>query len=120
MFRTNLQGSPRPMRRVKLITRITVVGYDNVTARELARDIVDPIERREIDFGLIRRGTSGQFLQMISQLSIANRLIDESKLVAIQGDKLLQPISRSSFGLLRHDQVHRHCIEKLIRKMNSD
>src|SRR5206468_2516863 len=105
MLRTNLQGSRRSMPCVKFVTRITVIGYDDVTARELARDILDPIERRGIDFGLIRRRPNRQFLQVISQLSIAYRLIEECKLVAIQGDKLLQPIGRSSFGLLRHDQV---------------
>src|SRR5439155_1881485 len=92
---------------------------DDVTARELARDIVDPLERREIHFGLIRRGMHGQALEIISALSIAHRLMEECQLVAVQGDKLLQPISRSSFGLPRHDQMHRHGIEKLIGKMNS-
>src|SRR5439155_25958984 len=120
MLRTNLQGSRRSVRRVEFITRIPVIDYDDVTARELARDIVDPIERSEIHFGLIRRRPSRQFLQMISQLSIAYRLIEDCKLIAIQGDKLLQPISRSSFGLPRHDQMHRHGIEKFIGKMNSD
>src|SRR5205823_1670868 len=120
MLGTNLQGSRRSMPCVKFVTRITVIGYDDVTARELARDILDPIERRGIDFGLIRRRPNRQFLQVISQLSIAYRLIEECKLVAIQGDKLLQPINRSSFGLPRHDQMHRHGIEKFIGKMNSD
>src|SRR5438067_5548745 len=84
MSRTNLQRSPRSVRRVEFVTRMTVIGYDNVTARELARDIADPIERSEIHFGLITRGTNGQLLQVISELSIAYRLIDECKLVACQ------------------------------------
>src|SRR5436189_6377804 len=107
MLGTNLQGSRRSMPCVEFVTRITVIGCDDVTARELARDILDPIERSEIHFGLITCETNGQLLQVLSQLSTVNRLIDECKLVAIQGDKLLQPISRSSFGLPRHDQVLR-------------
>src|SRR5205823_13979557 len=77
MLRTNLQGSRRSVRRVEFITRIPVIDYDDVTARELARDIVDPIERSEIHFGLIRRRPSRQFLQMISELWIAYRLMEE-------------------------------------------
>src|SRR5436190_21260631 len=119
MLRTNLQGSRRSMPCVKFVTRITVIDYNNVAVRELARDILEPIERRGNDFRLITRGSHRQFLQVILQLSIANRLIEECQLVACQDDKLLQPIGRSSFGLLRYDQMHRHGIEKFIRKMNS-
>src|SRR2546428_13205717 len=117
MLGTNLQRSPRSVWCVKFVTRITVVGYDNVTAHEFARDILDPIERREIDFRLITRRPSGQFLQMISELSIANRLMEKCEFVACQVDKCFQPIGRSSFGLLRHDQVNRHGIEKFTGKM---
>src|SRR6266480_2921130 len=92
MLRANLQRSPRSVPCVKFVTRIPIIGYDDVTARKLARDILDPIERREIDFGLIRRGTSWQLSQVISEFSIVCRLIDECKLVVIQGDKFFQPI----------------------------
>src|SRR6266513_4283350 len=91
VLRPNLERSRRSVRCVKFITRITVINYDDVTARELARDILNPIERGEIHFGLIRRGTSGQFLQMISQLSIVNRLMEECEFLAAQGDKFFPP-----------------------------
>src|SRR5437773_10088416 len=120
MLRANLQGSLRSVPCVEFITRIPVIDCDDVTACELARDIVDPIERSEIHFGLIRRGMNGQSLQMISELWIAYRLMEECKLVAIQGDKLLQPISRSSFGLPRHDQMHRHGIRSEERRVGKE
>src|SRR5204863_9294719 len=111
MLLANLQGSLRSVPCVKFITRIPVIDYDDVTARELARDIVDPIERSEIHFGLIRRGMNGQSLQMISEVWIAYRLMEECKLIASQGDKLRHPISRSSVGLPCHDQMHGHVFE---------
>src|SRR5437762_13998012 len=67
MLRPNLQRSRRSVRCVKFVTRIPVIDYDDVTARQLARDIPNPIERDEIHLGLVRRRASGQFLQMRSE-----------------------------------------------------
>src|SRR6266699_3810365 len=92
MLRPHLERSRRSVRCVKFVTRITVVDYDDVTARQLARNILNPIERVEIHFGLIRGRASGQFSQMISKLSIVNRLMEECEFVAIQADKFFQPI----------------------------
>src|SRR5438105_9111662 len=87
VLRPNLERSRRSVWCVKFVTRITVIDYDDVTARQFSRDILNPIECGEIYFSLVRRGTSGQFLQMISQLSIVNRLMEEREFLVVQGDK---------------------------------
>jgi len=61
---------------------------------------------------------------MIAQRLIRYRLIDESEHVVVQGDKFFQPcafrLGAKAPPTLRDDQVHRHGVEKLVGKMNSD
>ena len=56
---------------------------------------------------------------MVSQFSIAYRLINKCKYGAIQRDKFFPPSGRPGLGFARHNQMHRHGIEQFIGKMNS-
>src|SRR5207253_9925800 len=58
VLRPNLERSRRSVRSVQFVTRITVADYDDVTARQLARQSLNPIQRREFHFGIIT-GRSG-------------------------------------------------------------
>src|SRR5437868_14698689 len=123
MLRADLQCPRGSMRSKKFVTRIAVINREHVTAIEFARYVVDPIECREVNFGLVIRRAHGQFLQMIAQRSFRNRLIDEYEHVAIQRDKFFQPCAFRRGAELpptfRDDQVRWHGIEKLVGKMNS-
>ena len=62
MLGTDLQRPRGPLRRVKLITGMAVINREHVTAFELPRHIVDPIERGEVYFGLVTRKALRQVL----------------------------------------------------------
>ncbi len=64
MLFSDLQRPRRPIRRIKLIAGKSVVEREHVTALQFRREMVDPIERREIDFSFVTGGTRGQFCQM--------------------------------------------------------
>src|SRR5260370_19885281 len=123
MLRADLQGPGGAMQGVKFLTRIAVIDSQRITALKFVRQIVDPIGRSEVYFGLVIRGLRRQFLQMIAQLLIGNWLIDECERVAVKRDKFFQPYTLCRGAKapppFRDDQVHRHGIEELVREMQS-
>ncbi len=124
MLRADLQCPRRSMRCEKFVTGMAVINREHVPTIEFARYVVDPVECREVYFGLVTSGPRRRFLQMIAQRLIGNRLINEYEYVAVQRNKFFQPcafrLGAKAPPTLRDDQVHRHGVEKLVGKMNSD
>src|SRR5260370_185926 len=91
MLRADLQCPRRSMRCEKFVTGMAVINREHVTTIEFARYVVDPVECCEVYFGLVILGAHGQFLQMIAQRLIRNRLIDKSEHVPVKVYKFFEP-----------------------------
>jgi hypothetical protein len=120
MLRTDLQGSLGSMRCKKFVTVMAVINREHVTAIEFARCVVDPVGCREVYFGLVTGGPHGQFPQMLAQLLIGNRLVEECESVAVESNKFFQPcafrLGAKPPPTLQDDQVHRHGVESSLEK----
>src|ERR1700730_1409104 len=115
MVRVALQRAAASFGRVKVVTRITVIDRQDISANQLLREAFDPFQGREIHFRLVRLvQMSGDCVEMQAQLCICNWRRDETESIA--------GLDYTSFlpaGSGATDQVHGHRIEKLIGEMDA-
>ena len=118
MLRPHLQRPMGPMGRIRLPASEAVIDHEHKPALQLRREIVDPIERREIDLCFV----AGRPHRQICQPRLRGRLFDKDKLIITPAHKFFVPLRFSGGAGHRPaatDQMHRHGIEQLVGKMNA-
>src|SRR5947207_7816706 len=95
MLGATLQRATPSFGRVKVITRVTVIDSEDISASQLLRDIFDPFQRSEVHFRLVRpTQISVNCGEMPAQLRLLDWGCDESEPVARFDHASFLPISR--------------------------